>query len=114
MKYKPVSLTFFQLSVSLQSLHEWHKPDVDRLHDVWLRGAPTPDSRILDIAHYDPRKVQQGNVEKRLIIPALFVAWFNEVAERRGLNLQPDTAYEALGRVARAINRVNYGYGKDA
>ena len=114
MRLKPVSLTFFQLSVSLQALHGWNKADVDRLHDVWLKGAPSPDSRLLNIEVYDPRKVQVGNVEKRLIIPNLFIEWFNDVAQRRGLSLQPDTAYKALTRVARAVNRVNYEMRSDS
>ncbi len=101
---KPVSLTFLQLSVSVQTLHGWNKADVDRLHDIWLAGAPTPDSRILVIRDYDPRKVQAGNVEKRLIIPRLFVQWFNDVATRRGLNLNPKTAYKALGKIERTFN----------
>jgi hypothetical protein len=105
---KPVSLTFYQLAVSLQVIHVWNKPDVDRLHDLWLKGAPTPDSRLLDMKNYDPRTVQAGNVEKRLIIPPSFVDWFNDVAKRRGLNLQPETAYKALDKISRTFNRVNY------
>ena len=106
-KVKPISLTFYELSVATRAIHGWYKPDVDRLHDVWLKGAPTPDSRLLNVKIYDPRKVQMGNVEKRLILPKLFAQWFDEVAKRRGFSLQANTAYEALGRIQRAFNQVS-------
>ena len=104
---KPVALTFFQLSVATKALHQWHKPDVDRLHDVWMKGAPTPDSRLLDIKNYDPRKLQAGNVEKRLILPTYFIPWFNDVAERRSLDVHPRTAWLALHKIKRAYRLVS-------
>ena len=103
----PISLSFYELSLCTRAVHGWNKPDVDRLHDIWLRGAPTPNSRILNPKIYDPRAVQTGNVEKRLIIPKLFADWFDDVAKRRGFSLKADTAYQALGRINRAFNLVS-------
>lgn len=101
MKTKPFSMTFYQLMVSTQALHQWQKSYIDLLHDVWLAGAPTPDSRLLNPKAYDPRKVQAGNVEKRLVIPTKFVEWFNDVAKRRNLPLEADTAQRAYETIAR-------------
>ena len=78
-RVKPIAISFFQLAYAMRSVHQWHKPDVDRLHDIWKQGAPTPDSRLLDIKNYDPRKVQAGNVEKRIVLPTAFATWFKDV-----------------------------------
>ena len=107
-KVKPMALSFYQLLYALQSVHNWHKPDMDRLHDVWKMGAPTPDSRLLDEKHYDPRKVQAGNVEKRLILPVPFATWFQDVCERKGLHMEARQGYEALRTIARAQKQVSY------
>lgn len=83
----PIICTFYELAVSLQSLHLWNKADLDRLHDVWKIGAPTPDSRLLDIKHYDPRKVQAGNVEKRIVFPKKLGEWIADVGRQRGIEM---------------------------
>lgn len=93
---KLISLSFYQLSMALKSVHLWNKADVDRLHDIWLLGSPTPDSRLLDIKHYDPRKIQAGNVEKRLILPNKLAEWVQDVSNRRGFSIDPEVAYEAV------------------
>ena len=105
---KPIALSFYQLLYAMQAVHNWHKPDMDRLHDIWKQGAPTPESRLLDVKHYDPRKIQAGNVEKRLILPHAFATWFKDVCERKGLQMEAHQGYEALRVVARAQRQVSY------
>lgn len=77
------------------------KADVDRLHDVWKQGAPTPDSRILNPNGYDPRLAQAGNVEKRIIIPAALEQWVVDTATRRGLAISPGDANQLVEAVQR-------------
>lgn len=90
---KPINCTFHTLMYSLQSLHVWNKADVDRLHDIWKSGAPTPNSIIRNPKIYDPRKPQDAvNHEARLVIPNLLEQWIEDVASRRGLTYQPGDA----------------------
>lgn len=80
---KPIIATWLQLYQATYPLHLGDKSDVDRLHDLWKLGAPTPDSRILQPT-YDPRIQQVGNVEKRIVFPTALANWIVEVSRRRG------------------------------
>lgn len=82
-RVKPLIATWLELYQAMYALHLGEKADVDRLHDLWLLGAPTPDSRILR-SSYDPRLVQPGNVEKRIVFPMALAKWIVEVSTRRG------------------------------
>lgn len=84
---KPIIATFPQLAASLQSLHFWHKERVSELHDIWKKGAPTPNSIIRAPKHYDPRKVQPGNYEARIVFPNLLLKWVRERAKAQGAAL---------------------------
>lgn len=88
--------TFRELAFSLKAIHQWHKADVDRLHDVWKRGAPTPDSIVRNPKGYDPRKEQSGNVEKRIVIPTALSEWVADTATRRGLAISPTDAVQLV------------------
>lgn len=101
---KPIICTFHQLAFSLQSLHHWQKSHVDTLHDCWLKGAPVPQSRILNPKNYDPRKVQHGNYEARIILPALLKKWVTERASALGIQMTGDNALELLNRVRIAFD----------
>lgn len=85
---KPIICTFYMLQVALQSLHMYDRRHLDTLHDVWLLGAPTPDSRILQPAQNDPRNAQAaiGNLEKRIVAPGKLRAWMLDVAKARGID----------------------------
>lgn len=82
---KPIIITFRELATNLAPLHMWHKSDVDNLHDVFLKGAVTPDSIIRNPKHYDPRLKQYGNYEARIMIPAMLSQWVVDVCQRRGI-----------------------------
>ena len=82
-RLKPLIVTWLELHRATFALHCGEKADVDRLHDLWMLGAPTPDSRILR-SSYDPRLVQPGNVERRIVFPTALANWIVEVSRRRG------------------------------
>ena len=90
---QPLQVTFVELREALAPLHLHDKAFVDRLHDVWKQGAPTPDSIIRDPKGYDERKRQLGNVEKRLVFPTPLAQWLVEVSAARGM---PYTMSQAL------------------
>lgn len=90
---KPIFVTFRDLCFVLAPLHQWHKERVAEIHDIWLQGAPSPDTRLLDPKHYDPRKDQPGNVEKRLLLPTPFANWVVQQSTRLGF---PYTHEQAL------------------
>lgn len=81
---KPYILTFAELSAAMTALHQGDKNLLASLHDVWLKGAPTPDSIIRDPKHYDPRLQQPGNVEKRIVLPLSLAQWIHAASEKMG------------------------------
>lgn len=81
---KPLVCTFYHLVKATEALHQGDKGMIADLHDIWLKGAPTPDSRLLLMKHYDPRKVQTGNIEKRIVLPTLMAQWIHRVSAQRG------------------------------
>lgn len=94
---KPVFVTFIELVQALETLHRYEKAYVDRLHDVWKLGAPTPhDSIIRNPKDYDERKVQPGNRERRLLLPFPLAKWIMETSAARGM---PLTAKQSLNMV---------------
>lgn len=100
---KPIVCTWRELSYGLRSVHGWVKADVDRLHDIWKMGAPSPNSRVLTPKGYDPRVdgTQLGNYEARTVFPTPLSKWLMETSARRGIPMS-----EADARVlVRAIER---------
>lgn len=85
---KPVVLTWRELEAITRPLHMNVKADVDRLHDIWKMGAPSPDSRVLLPRGYDPRKQQAGAYEARLVLPTVLRRWIEETATRRGISFE--------------------------
>lgn len=103
-KPKPLIVTFRQLCFSLQALHHWQKTHVDTLHDVWMRGAPSPRSRVQNPKGYDPRKQQEGNYEARIVLPTMLTKWIQE--RTTALGLQIDTT-----QTLHLIDRLRLGLG---
>lgn len=89
-------LTWRELVYSLKAIHQWRKADVDRLHDIWKQGAPTPDSIVRNPVGYDPRINQAGNVEKRIVLPTPLADWVRDVATRSGLAISPADAVQLV------------------
>lgn len=84
---QPLIVSFLDLVTALAPLHHNERPHVDTLHDLWKRGAPTPDSIILNPKGYDPRKVQAGNVVKRILSPLQVAEWIKDVSTAHGMPL---------------------------
>lgn len=100
---RPLIATFSDLVAIFEPLHLHNVADVARLHDVWLQGAPTPDTRILNPKGYDERKRQPGNVEKRIVFPPLLAQWVMDVSKRRGFPYTERQVYNMLA------GRADYG-----
>lgn len=101
---KPIICTFHELSRALRSVHLGVKADVDRLHDVWKMGAPTPGSRVLQPKIYDPRVPQGhlGNFEARIVFPSALAAWAQDVLQRRGAAITTDQALRLVNAISKA------------
>lgn len=96
---KPVIASYRQLCYALRVLHMWNEADLKRLHDIYVLGAPTPNSRML-LKTMDVRKVQPGNVEYRLILPKKLEAWVEDICKRRGITYQPGEALRIIETVS--------------
>lgn len=79
-----MTLTFYELVQATRALHQDDPAYVARLHDVWKRGAPTPDSILRDPRRYDERLIQPGNIEKRVILPSALAEWIMDASAARG------------------------------
>lgn len=101
---QPLIVTFYDLLALLGPLHQGNQADVARLHDIWLEGAPTPDTRILNPRNYDERKRQPGNREKRIVFPPLLARWVMDVSKRRGFPYTERQVYNMLA------GRADYGF----
>lgn len=100
---KPIICSFFALERSLQSVHLGVKAEVDRLHDVWMIGAPVPSTRIMQPKLYDPRLPQFsiGNVERRIVIPERLAEWIADVVTRRGMAITTDQALKLVEPISK-------------
>jgi len=101
---KPLIVTFHELWFMLRALHLNDKAWVDRLHDVWKSGTPTPDSRILVPRVYDERKVQPGNVEKRIIVPSDLQKWIVDICKSKGVEATPAVVGHKLKALLTELN----------
>lgn len=102
--YEPVFVSFVDLYGMFAPLHMGHKPYVDTLHDVWVMGSPSPSSIIRNPKGYDERKVQAGNVEKRLLLYIPLAKWITDVSASRGM---PYTMKQAMNIL---MGREDYGF----
>ena len=91
--YKPMFVSFVDLYGMFAPLHMGQKVHVDALHDCWLMGAPSPDSIVRNPKGYDPRKVQKGNDERRLLMYIPVAKWIVDVSTARSF---PYTLKQAL------------------
>jgi hypothetical protein len=101
--YKPMFVSFVDLYGMFAPLHMGVKKHVDTLSDVWKMGAPSPTSIIRNPKGYDERKVQPGNVEKRLLMYIPMAKWITEVSAERGM---PYTMRQALNMLE---GKADYG-----
>lgn len=83
---KPIITPFWKLMLAFASLHGYEQRHIDTLHDVWLKGAPAPNSILRNPKDYDPRYLQEGNYEARIVFPSLLARWITDVAQQRGFD----------------------------
>lgn len=100
---KPIICTWLQLCHSLKALHHYEKAYVDRLHDIWKLGAPTPTSRVINLKGYDPRIPQVGNHEARIVFPKKLAEWVTDAAKTRGIEMTPAQARQLLDGLGRIL-----------
>jgi hypothetical protein len=109
---QPIIITFYHLSFALKAVHLFNTADIDNLHDVWLMGAPVPNSRVMQPKIYDPRipQIKLGNYEARIVFPNALSKWIQDVLKRRGQEITVSQALRLVGAVSRAYSKP-YGRG---
>lgn len=93
----PLAVTFAQLSDAMQPLHLGDKAWLGRLHDVWKRGAWTPESGLYAPAVFDERQADavnaaQGNNIRRVLALGALAEWIEDAARARGIPISPELA----------------------
>jgi len=62
--------------------------EVELLYDIWEKGAPTLDSAITDVKHYNPEKAtKEYGYVKRIIPSGWLKAWLRDISAKRGIPL---------------------------
>lgn len=103
-EYKPMFVSFVDMYGIFAPLHMGVKKYVDGLSDIWKMGAPSPHSIIRNPKGYDERKVQPGNVEKRLLMYIPLAQWIVDVSTERGM---PYTLKQAMNIL---MGKADYGF----
>lgn len=101
---RPIIATFVDLAAATAALHMNERRHLDTLHDVWKKGAPTPDSIVRDPKDYDERGTQVGNHVKRIVLPTMLASWIQDVSAARGMPLDYRQALNM------AHGRADYGF----
>jgi hypothetical protein len=91
---QPVICTWVELARAMADLHRWEKAPLDELHDIWLKGVPTPDYRVaVPGAVFDERRPRPGDVLKHIVPPLPIARWIEQISARRGF---PYSAKQAI------------------
>jgi uncharacterized protein YoaH (UPF0181 family) len=100
---------FWELVRDTEVLHQGDQDAIDRLHDIWRQGMPTPESIILahEYRGFDERKKQAHARVRRIVMPGLFAAWLVDESARRGMPMTPAQAYNI------ACGKIDYGFGAE-
>lgn len=108
----PRMVSIYELLAKLRPLMDGYPWAEDALMDLWLMGAPDPSPNARPcppgVCELHKRGLHDcipkwGCArEKRLILPAQFAKWWQDVATRQGLDL---TAKQALDGVQRKFAR---------
>jgi len=101
--HKPIFITWQALELAMTPLHMGIKADIDRLHDLWKFGAPSPNTIVRVPNGYDPRKTQAGNFEARIVWFGALEKWVIDVSHRRGIPLTPARAHGIIERTAKYL-----------
>jgi hypothetical protein len=91
MQKRGYTLSFERLSLAMSPLHRWHTGPLARLHDVWLLGAPTPQSKVLTKT-YDERLPQAGVFIERVILPSQLESWIYDTATLHSIPITREQA----------------------
>lgn len=91
---QPIIATWVELAKALAPLHLWVKADVDELHDIWLKGVPSPQYKVAVPGKvFDERRPRQGDLLKHIVPPLPVANWIEKMSAKRGF---PFTMRQAL------------------
>lgn len=81
----PLICTWLEAFKVFEPLHQGHKPDVDRLYDIFLSSVPAPTWTVaIPGKTFDERKPKQGDNFSVVWNPLSLIAWVVEVSAKRG------------------------------
>ncbi len=82
---QPVICTWVELARAMADLHRWEKAPLDELHDIWLKGVPSPDYKVAVVgAVFDERRPRVGDVLKHILPPLPIANWIKQISAKRG------------------------------
>jgi hypothetical protein len=97
--------TWLQLYKALEPLHQGNQADINRLHDVWLDGVPSPQYKVAVPGKvFDERHPRQGDYLVHIVSPLNLAKWIQEVSARRGF------PYSERQSLSIALGQEDYGF----
>lgn len=82
---QPIQATWVELARALAPLHRWVKADVDELHDIWLKGVPSPEYTVaVPGAVFDERRPRAGDKLIHIVPPLPVARWIEKLSAKRG------------------------------
>lgn len=95
--------SYRELAVAMYPLHMGDQAELDKLHDIWRMGVPSPNSMVTS-EHvrrgYDERR--DDNI-RRLLMPRQLIAWMVDASAKRGMAFTWAQAYSLFN------GNANYG-----
>ena len=98
---KPIICDFPSLLFALRAIHQQREVHVKMLHDLWMMGAPTPQSRML-LKRYDERVIQAGVKITRIVFPSKLRQWMILVAGENGIGLDEFASDKLISAIRNA------------
>jgi hypothetical protein len=115
---KPRMVSIYELRAKLLPLMAGCPWAEDALMDLWKKGAPDPSPSSMPCPPGSCRFEQAGGEpcgkwgcrrEKRVLLPAQFAAWWQDVARRQGLDLTAGQAAEGKHGLRLRVKRPWHG-----
>lgn len=77
-------VTLKELESFLVPLCRGDKWAISTISDLWKKGAPVPQP--------------EGEIEKRILIPLHFMAWYNDLNQRLGTDVVAERAHKVVSK----------------